>query len=366
MPSSATNQPLLFRDDAHSRHAREPLHVTVTVERRGQARNDGSPRILVVVTNADLAGAPSHVRDLVLSLRRRFSIVVAFGEQGPIKDLLALEGIETHLLPRLASRISPLADLQTIVSLVALIRSTRAELVHAHSTKAGMVARLAGVLARVPVLFTIHGWGFGIGRPRRQSRFVWLTERVLAPIGSRYVTVSQADADVARDAFGLQPPRMVVIHNGVVDDPKRADPASAQGIAMVARVDYSKDYETALSAFSQLRADATFTCIGAGTDQEDFIRAGERWAGEARSRVRFAGVTTDVAGHLAAAARPCSCWCHATKVCPLSIIEAMRAGLPVVATDAGGARADRTRRNRPAGLDRCRGGVARRPAASRR
>ncbi|MEZ5653355.1 MAG: glycosyltransferase family 4 protein [Burkholderiaceae bacterium] len=301
---------------------------------RTDASAGDKPVVLIVVTNADLAGAPSHVRDLVSELRDRFHLIVAFGEDGPIKRLLAGQGIDTRLLPRLASRISPIADLRTIFALVRLIRATRASLVHAHSTKAGMVARIAGLMTAVPVVFTVHGWGFGMGRPKRQSRIVRITERWLAPLGSRYIAVSAADAEVARSELGLEAPRMVVVHNGVRDQESRADPAMSDGIVMVARVDWSKDHETALRAFAGLCTRATFTCIGAGTREQEFRRDGQTWAGPAIDRVRFVGETTDVPSHLAGAG--VFVLVSRYEGLPLSIIEAMRAGLPVVASDAGG------------------------------
>ncbi len=299
----------------------------------GEPASD-SARVLIVVTNADLAGAPSHVRDLVNGLRQRYEISVAFGEDGPIKALFSSQGIDVHLLPGLASRISPLADIRATKALTKLVRQLKPDLIHAHSSKAGLIARLAGLISRVPVVFTVHGWGFGIGRPKRQSQFVWLSERLMAPFARRYITVSQTDANVATQRLGLSPKKVEVIHNGVPDTLQVADPKLNRGIIMVARVDASKDYETALRAYSRVATDMQFTCIGHGTDSEEFSTYARSWATPAQDRLSLKGPSTQIAGELATSAIfvLASRW----EGLPLSIIEAMRAGLPIVATDAGG------------------------------
>ena len=108
--------------------------------------------VLIISTNADRAGAPTHVRDLVMALKDRFRFVVAFGENGPIRDFLAERGIETHVSPGLRSAISPLKDLRVIGELRAHIRATRPDLIHVHSSKASLVGRVAGCLEGVPVV----------------------------------------------------------------------------------------------------------------------------------------------------------------------------------------------------------------------
>lgn len=300
----------------------------------GASRPHVPPTILVISTNADRAGAPSHVRDLVLSLQDRYRFVVVFGEDGPIREHLAGQGIETHVAPGLRSAISPVKDLRVVQQLRARIRALRPELIHVHSSKASLVGRIAGSLEGVPVVFTVHGWGFGPGRRRRQSLLVWASERLTRSMVGKYLAVSEADAALGRRALGLSADQIHTVPNGVVDGPLRAAPARGRGFVMVARTDVAKDHETALKAFAQVRTSMTFTCIGDGTDDPAFAEQARRWAGPAAERVELLGGRSDVTAQLARHAT--FVLCSRYEGLPLSILEAMRSGLPVVATRVGG------------------------------
>lgn len=290
--------------------------------------------VLIISTNADRAGAPTHVRDLVMALKDRFRFIVAFGEDGPIRGYLAERGIETHVSPGLRSAISPLKDLRVIAELRARIRATRPDLIHVHSSKASLVGRVAGCLEGVPVVYTVHGWGFGAGRPALQNAIVWASERLTRSMVARYLAVSEADERNGRRALGLKADRIQAVPNAVVDDGLRADPRAAGGFIMVARTDVAKDHRTALRAFARVGTSMRFAFVGDGTDHPDFVTQARAWAGPAADRVQLLGGRSDVATLLAGS----SVFVLASHYegLPLSILEAMRGGLPVIASRVGG------------------------------
>ncbi len=294
------------------------------------------PPILVVSTNADRAGAPVHVRDLVLALKDRYRFVVVFGEDGPIRDSLNQAGVETHVIDNMRSEISPLKDVGVVKALRAHIRRVNPALIHLHSSKASLVGRFAGHLEGVPVVYTIHGWGFGEGRPRLRSLLVQASEYLTRGYVSSYLAVSEADARIGQAALGISGTRMRVIHNGVgdVDGPERARPGADGGFVMVARTGQQKDHQTALRAFGQVQSSMRFTCIGGGTDDPAFAQQARNWAGPAAPRVDLLGSRPDIPALLAASS--IFVLCSLFEGLPIAIIEAMRAGLPVIATDCGG------------------------------
>ena len=297
-----------------------------------------SQTVLIVSTNADRAGAPTHVRDLVMALKERFRFVVVFGENGPIRDFLAERGIETHVAPGLRSAVSPLKDLRVIAELRARIRALRPDLIHVHSSKASLVGRIAGFLEHVPVVYTVHGWGFGAGRPALQSVMVWASERLTRGMVAKYLAVSEADDRDGRRALGLKADRIQAVPNAVIDDAPRADPRSAGSFIMVARADIAKDHQkdhrTALRAFSRVRTSMRFSFVGGGTDDPAFIRLARDWAGPATDRIELLGARSDIGSLLASS----SVFVLASRYegLPLSILEAMRSGLPIIASDVGG------------------------------
>ncbi len=290
--------------------------------------------VLIISTNADRAGAPTHVRDLVMALKGQFRFVVVFGEEGPIRDFLAERGIETHVSPDLRSAISPLKDLRVIGELRAHIRKTRPDLIHVHSSKASLVGRVAGWLEGVPVVYTVHGWGFGAGRPTLQSAMVWASERLTRGMVSKYLAVSEADERSGRRALGLKGDLIQAVPNAVVDDASLADPRAAGGFIMVARTDVAKDHRSALRAFALARTSMRFTFVGDGTDESAFFTRAQEWAGSAASRIELLGGRSDVAALLARS----SVFVLASHYegLPLSILEAMRGGLPIIASKVGG------------------------------
>ncbi|MBK6324153.1 MAG: glycosyltransferase [Burkholderiales bacterium] len=70
------------------------------------------------------------------------------------------KGVPSTVLPTLRSSINPIRDFRCLMAFLRIVRSERPDLLHAHSSKAGMIARMAGYLQRLPCLYTVHGWGF--------------------------------------------------------------------------------------------------------------------------------------------------------------------------------------------------------------
>jgi glycosyltransferase involved in cell wall biosynthesis len=210
------------------------------------------------------------------------------------------------------------------------------DLVSAHSSKAGVLGRMAARSLGIPVIFTAHGWAFTPGIPNHQAALYTWIERLAAPLASKVITVSEFDRRLAL-ARGVAPSRkLVTIHNGMpdVDPTLRADPSrNPVRFAMVARFEPQKDHTTLLQAFAGLQQEGwTLDLIGDGPLQAGAEELSQRLG--LAGRVRFWGQRMDVDLRLADAqvALLISNW----EGFPRSILEAMRAGLPVIATAVGG------------------------------
>ena len=290
-------------------------------------------RVMLVSTNADRAGAPLHVRALALGLLERgWTVAAVFGETGPVEADLRAQGVSCHVLPDLRSDMRFWRDRRTVAALAERLRAFAPDLVHAHSAKAGMVARLASARIGVPCVYTVHGWGFGPGRAPLQAAVLSVVERALLGLTSRHIAVSRADERLGRERLGLRGDAITTIHNGVEDTPHRARPEASRVIAMVARAHRQKDHATLLRATEGL--DCEVWLAGGGTDTDAFRRALEPAGPDPVRRVRWLGARSDIAELLAGAG--VFVLSSRYEGLPLSIIEAMRAGLPVVASDVGG------------------------------
>lgn len=296
-------------------------------------------RVLQVITRGDdIGGAQAHVRELAHGLQRLgIEVLVAAGGDGPFGDLIRHRGLPYHSLRHMTRAIHPLKDPLALRELILLTRSFRPDLVAAHSSKAGWLARLAGRLTHTPTCFTVHGWAFSEGVPQPWRSVYQTVEHLAAPLADRLITVSDYDRALAlRSAVG-RPEQLVTIYNGVSDvpTPQVAPRAGPLTILMVARFAVPKDHSTLLRAAALLPGgDWRLQFAGDGPLQ----RAAEALARElgVAQRVQFLGERSDVPALLAAADLfvLASRW----EGLPICIIEAMRAGLPVIASDVGGVR----------------------------
>lgn len=149
-----------------------------------------------VITKLELGGAQEVAMRVVSSLdRRRFRPVLIAGPGGLLtEEAHALEGVEIRLIPSLVREIRPLQDLRALWELVATFRRVRPKIVHTHSSKAGILGRLAAWLAGVPcILHTIHGYGVTPAQPLWLQHLVIKLEWMVGRVTTHWIAVSQAD-----------------------------------------------------------------------------------------------------------------------------------------------------------------------------
>jgi glycosyltransferase involved in cell wall biosynthesis len=296
-------------------------------------------KIAYVVTRADpIGGAQIHVRDLAAAMQvRGHSVVVMTGGSGPFLDDLRAQGIPTVILRHLAVPIRPLRDLLALREVRSVLADFGPDLVAAHSSKAAVIGRMAGRLLGIPAVVTIHGWSFTTGVPPvRAAVYRWI-ERVASPVAAdRTITVSEYDRQLARRAGILPEHRVVTVHNGMpdIDPARRANPARTPvRLVMVARFAPQKDHPTLLRALAGLRDHPwELDLVGEGPLSAQMEALAVSLG--IRDRVHFLGQRLDVVRILADA--QVSLLVTNWEGFPLSILEAMRAALPVVATGVGG------------------------------
>jgi glycosyltransferase involved in cell wall biosynthesis len=295
-------------------------------------------RIVYIVTTASpIGGAQIHVRDLAAAVSAQgHSPSVITSGSGPFIDDLRRLGIPVRVLRHLSVPIHPLRDLRALREIRAALTELRPELLATHSSKAGILGRLAGRSLRVPVVFTVHGWAFTPGVPPLHAAVYRQVERLVGPLASKIITVSEFDRRLGLAARIAGEDRLVTVHNGMPDVPDnlRADPRRTPvRLVMVARFGAQKDHPTLFRALAGLQNHAwELDLIGDGPLRGEMasLAAGLGLGG----RVRFLGQRSDVDQILADA--QVSLLATNWEGFPLSVLEAMRAGLPVVASSVGG------------------------------
>jgi glycosyltransferase involved in cell wall biosynthesis len=295
-------------------------------------------KIAFIITRLDdVGGAQIHVRDLSTALRAAgHDAVVLAGTNGVLADELKARGVPHYFLPHLARQVNPLTDIRCIPELCDTLRQIEPDIISTHSTKAGFIGRIAGKRLGIPTLFTAHGWGFTDGRPPLQVFAFKAIERATAAWAARIITVCESDRTAAVRARVASNDRLVTIHNAMpdIDKTMRARPGKSPArLVMVARLSHWKDQPTLLHALAELKdMEWQLEFIGDGPlrgQLEELVQSLGLM-----SRVSFLGFRPDVPQRMAGA----QVFVLITKWegFPRSILEAMRAGLPVVATDVGG------------------------------
>jgi glycosyltransferase involved in cell wall biosynthesis len=291
-------------------------------------------KVLYVITRAEHGGAQVHIRDLFAMLKSEVDPVIATGEDGFLCDEAQNAGVRVHRMKHLVRPIRPWTDLRAIAELSAIIRDEKPDLVHTHTSKAGIVGRAAAAITGTPRVFTAHTWSFVEGDSRIQSRLATLAERFAAKLGGPMIMVSQANRKLALMRRIGHPKQLITVWNGMPDSPHRAQhgPKEIPHIVMVARFAAQKDHATLLRALAGIDLPWALTFAGDGPLRAE-TQALAAQLGIA-DRVAFPGAT-DRVGELLARS---DIFVLSTffEGLPISILEGMRAGLPIITTNVGG------------------------------
>ncbi len=291
------------------------------------------PRVLVVITRGEPGGAQRHVLELVRGLGAEVEFHVIVGDDdwlsGEVRPFA-----QVTVLPTLQRSVDPRADLRTLRALRAAIRDFAPDLVHTHSSKAGVLGRVAARSLGVPTLHTAHAWSFSDGQPPSRVALAVPVEAALGRITDRFIAVSAADEEVALRWHVARPGQVAVIHNGLSDVPERGVPDAAHPVVvMAARMAAPKDHLGLLEAVARV-PNLRLRFAGDGPDRPTIEAAVDRL--QLRDRVELLGVRDDVPAVLAGA--QIAALISRQEGFPLAVLEGMRAGLPVVASDVGGIR----------------------------
>jgi glycosyltransferase involved in cell wall biosynthesis len=297
--------------------------------------------VLYIVTRGDvIGGASMHVLQLAKAVKQSgCSVTLVFGGvDGKIVSMCKEAGLDILVLPQLIRSLSPWHDLAALFALRRLIKKIQPDLVHLHSSKAALLGRLAAWFCAVPAVVTVHGWPFVHPQSKVTKALYFILERSMVAFTAKFITVSKVDYCIALQQLKVQPAQLELIHNGIENDqsfaPIKSDTINAEcNIICVARFDVPKDHRTLLLALKQINhIPWRLRLVGSGP----LLAETKQLAGQLgmSEKVEFLGERSDVAELLTQADLfvLLSHW----ESLPISIIEAMRAGLPVIASNVGG------------------------------
>jgi len=315
-------------------------------------------RVLRVIARLNMGGPALHVAYLSAGLRSRgYGTTLVSGSLARGEESMAFVaqglGVPVIRLTALHRDISPIRDAVSVLRLARLIRMQRPHILHTHTAKAGAIGRLAALLAgsaRPPIIVhTYHGHVLrGYFDPFRTNLFR-LIETYLARISTTLIAVSpQVRDDLVR--LGVAPKqKFAVVRLGIGLDERIPAGANGRGetrrlmgipperftVGWIGRMTGIKRTDDVLLALLRLRergVDACLCMVGDGPDREQ-VESRAHELGIVKHCL-FLGYQEDVAPYFSAF--DAMVLPSANEGTPVTVIEALAAGTPVVATRVGG------------------------------
>jgi glycosyltransferase involved in cell wall biosynthesis len=306
-------------------------------------------RVLLVITRLELGGAQRVVLHTARELDRRiFDVALCWGPGDLLDDeAVAIRNLERIPVQTLIRPVAPISDLRALFSLRSAVRSFQPQVVHTHSSKAGILGRLAARLEGVSTVHTVHGFGF-TPLQTAPTRFLYrVAEKTMARLTDHFVMVSETDR-LSGIEMGLFAPDKATVIRAAIDlgrfqaaadgDTVRERLGIPIGVPLVTQIGNFKpqkaplDFVRVAAAIQPTHPDAWFVMVGDGPVREPAQRlARELGVGD---RMVFSGWWKDVPGLLAASTVSVLTSRH--EGLPCSVVESLAAGVPVVATAVDG------------------------------
>jgi glycosyltransferase involved in cell wall biosynthesis len=297
------------------------------------------PTVFHLITRLLNGGAEGETLKLVQGVED-YSAILGYGSDALPERVREFRdaGAETHQFG-LMMHYNPITAPLAVASVATFLRGRDVDIVHTHSTEAGIIGRFAAAMVDGPkVVHTVHGVPFSEDRNRLLNRFVLSAERFTARYSDRILTnTDRIRDDYLRRGIGVRE-QYRTIHSGIdIEQFSEADPANdidadIVRVVMVARLAEGKGFDVLLDAAEELREMVHVYIAGDGPLEERIeTEIEDRGLGDA---VSLLGFRRDIPAVLAASdilVLP-----SYREGMPRVVTEAMATGLPVVATNIAG------------------------------
>jgi glycosyltransferase involved in cell wall biosynthesis len=309
----------------------------------------GRPLVIQLITRLIRGGAQLEVLLLAKNLTKfGYDVLLATGVEGELFGEARRDGISIYLIPSLKREVSPLHDILALFQIIKLLREKKPSILHAHTSKAGFLGRIAGRICKVPVIiYSPKGHIFNGYFSPLKTKIFYLCEKLTLNMCDAFVCLTDEER---RDwkKYGFNHPVMPVIPSGVEVErfeKPRVSPSALRKklgikeeekvIGFIGRLSPVKGARYLLSAGEILcRRYSNIVLLFVGDGEERWEL--ERIAKEKRIRALFVGNREDVENfyHI----------CDLVAVPSLNegmgrvVIEAWSAGKAVVGSDVCGLR----------------------------
>ena len=299
-----------------------------------------SKKILYIVTKSDLGGVTKYLLEIVTHLPKDYEPFFIMSSAGYFSEELKNLGLEKNIffVPMTNSIINIPLHIKSNLQTIKIINKIKPDIIHCNSTTGGIVGRICGALTFKPVIFTAHGWAFTDGISKGKQIFYKILETFLAIFTKKLICVSEYDKQLALKVMPIFKNKLITIHNGIsdIDDDYKKKEFSTDKlkIVMISRFCPQKDPYTLINAVNELNQEGLniqLDLYGYGEELQNILALVKNCN---CPNIRYCGEISDVTPILKNydIYALISNW----EGLPIGIIEAMRAGLPILVSDVGG------------------------------
>jgi len=178
-------------------------------------------RVLYIITKSVWGGAAKYVYDLSINLSGEFNIAIAAGGKDKFYQKIKQAQLSYYQISNFQKSINPFKDLLVFFEILSLFIQLKPDIIHINSSKAGGIAGLAGWIykiilnKKIKLIFTVHGWAFAEDKAKWQIKLIKLFSKITAMFYNQIICVSEYDRKIAIEKNITQERKLITIHNGI-------------------------------------------------------------------------------------------------------------------------------------------------------
>ncbi|MGL5560174.1 MAG: glycosyltransferase family 4 protein [Paraclostridium dentum] len=209
------------------------------------------------ITQATIGGTLEYLKLFFNNIDKdKYEVNLVCPNYGPMKSEIENIGVKVHVVD-MSRDINVKDDLKSFIELKKIIKKLNPDIVHLHSSKAGVLGKLAAYLNKKPCIYNAHGWAFSMNVNNKKKKIYALIEKYTSIFCNKIVNISNYEYELAKKYKIANENKMVTIYNGIdinkfnnskYEKEKVLEelniPSNSFVVGMVARISEQKDPES--------------------------------------------------------------------------------------------------------------------------
>jgi glycosyltransferase involved in cell wall biosynthesis len=283
-------------------------------------------RILFVTTKSGVGGVQKFVKEQIDISSKEFDVYLCCNQDGWLSQQSA-DKLKGHYF---SSSIEKKTSILFLIQLIKFIKHHKIDLVITNSANAGFYGRLATFFAKINSCYFSHGWS-SVYNGGKLSFVLNFIEKILAFISNKVICVSDNDFKIARDKISISTRKLVVLKNATLPIFKQKITPQNQPLKIIALARFAnpKRIDLMIKSFEQIN-DAELSIAGSGPDFEIW----KQYVQE--KKITNVNLLGEIQSFAAFNEYDAFMLISNSEGLPISAIEAMSAGLPLILSNVGG------------------------------